>query len=84
MAFCTHTSYDQYANTQLYTLTLQLAPNEGEETDDVPVGPGGLHPSDVMASLPESMQKAFEARDIGALQVRSECFLFCVLLVHCR
>ncbi len=33
-----------------------------------PLGPGGLDPSDVFATLPESLQHAFESRDMAQLQ----------------
>lgn len=39
-----------------------------EEEKQKRLGPGGLDPVEVMESLPESMQKCFEARDIGMLQ----------------
>ena len=32
------------------------------------LGPGGLDPSDVFESLPQSMKACFESQDIGLLQ----------------
>lgn len=39
-----------------------------EEEKQKRLGPGGLDPMEVMESLPENLQKCFEARDIGMLQ----------------
>lgn len=44
------------------------ANGELEEEEPAPLGPGGLDPSEVFQSLPESMQKCFEEKDIGMLQ----------------
>lgn len=35
--------------------------------DDVPRGPGGLHPLEVLEQLPASMRDAFDKQDIAAL-----------------
>lgn len=35
--------------------------------DNVPLGPGGLNPLEVLEQLPESMRNAFDSQDIGAL-----------------
>ncbi|KAH8075601.1 hypothetical protein JL721_1615 [Aureococcus anophagefferens] len=37
-----------------------------------PVGPGGLDPVEVFETLPQSMQEAFEAKDMAMLQVALE------------
>jgi len=39
-----------------------------EEERQKQMGPGGLHPGDVMETLPEAMRECFEKRDIGMLQ----------------
>lgn len=39
-----------------------------EEERQTRLGPGGLDPEEVFASLPESLQKCFESRDIPLLQ----------------
>jgi len=39
-----------------------------EEERQKEMGPGGLHPGDVMESLPQAMRECFEERDIGKLQ----------------
>jgi len=41
---------------------------ERELTREERLGPGGLDPVEVFETLPESMQKAFESKDIPALQ----------------
>jgi hypothetical protein len=35
--------------------------------DEVPLGPGGLNPYDVLERLPENMREAFEEQDTAAL-----------------
>jgi cell division cycle protein 37 len=35
--------------------------------DEVPLGPGGLHPLDVLEQLPASMREAFDKQDLPAL-----------------
>ena len=37
-------------------------------TEAPPLGPGGLDPYEVLESLPQAMQDAFESQDIGRLQ----------------
>lgn len=37
------------------------------EDEEVELGPGGLNPLEVLQTLPEAMQKAFEEQDIAAL-----------------
>lgn len=39
-----------------------------EEERQARLGPGGLDPAEVFDTLPESLQKCFESRDIGLLQ----------------
>jgi cell division cycle protein 37 len=43
-------------------------PEYVEMTEEERLGPGGLDPVQVMETLPQSMQDAFQARDIPALQ----------------
>lgn len=39
-----------------------------EEDEKVPVGPGGLHPNEVMATLPQCIADAFVSRDVSKLE----------------
>merc|ERR1712136_310569 len=41
---------------------------EQEEQRKKELGPGGLHPADVMESLPQALRECFEAQDIPMLQ----------------
>ena len=47
----------------------EMDAEEAEEMDEdsVPLGPGGLNPFKVLASLPQSMKDAFESQDIARL-----------------
>ena len=42
--------------------------DDGVEYEAAGLGPGGLDPNEVLASLPEVMQKAFLAQDVPALE----------------
>ena len=42
--------------------------DDGVEYEAAGLGPGGLDPNEVLASLPESMQKAFLSQDVPALE----------------
>merc|ERR1712228_976007 len=43
-------------------------PDEYEEDEKAPVGPGGLDPTEVLNSLPKDMQSAFIEQDVPALK----------------
>ena len=54
---------------------MALRPDDAEEgyeyvemSKEERMGPGGLDPIEVFGTLPEAMQKAFEAKDIPMLQ----------------
>merc|ERR1712083_229382 len=47
---------------------LQDIPDEYEEDEKAPVGPGGLDPAEVLNSLPKDMQSAFIEQDVPALK----------------
>jgi len=47
---------------------LQDIPDEYDEDQKAPLGPGGLDPTEVLNSLPEEMQQAFISQEVGQLK----------------
>ena len=47
---------------------LQDIPDEYEEEEKAPLGPGGLDPTEVLNSLPEEMQTAFMSQEVEQLK----------------
>ena len=48
---------------------LQNIPDEYDDEEKAPIGPGGLDPTEVLNSLPIDMQQAFINQDVDALKI---------------
>jgi cell division cycle protein 37 len=47
---------------------METRKNGVSSEDEVPIGPGGLDPFEVLESLPQELRDAFESQDMNILQ----------------